>query len=61
MEPDQRGSRTFLSAVLLTVAGGYLDAYTYFVRGGVFTNEQTENVVKFCIAVVDMDIRRCHF
>ena len=61
MEPDQRGSRTFLSAVLLTVAGGYLDAYTYFVRGGVFANAQTANVVKFGIAAAELDITRCLF
>jgi len=61
MEPDQRGSRTFLSAVLLTVAGGYLDAYTYFVRGGVFANAQTANVVKFGIAAAELDISRCLF
>lgn len=61
MEPDQRGSRTFLSAVLLTIAGGYLDAYTYFVRGGVFANAQTANIVKLGIAVAEMNIEKCLF
>ena len=31
--------------VLLTFVGGYLDAYTYISRGGVFANAQTGNVV----------------
>ncbi len=61
MEPDQRGSRTFLTAILLTLAGGYLDAYTYFVRGGVFANAQTANVVKLGIAAAEMNLERCLF
>lgn len=59
MDPDQRGSRTLLSAVFLTAAGGYLDAYTYFVRGGVFANAQTANVVRFGIAAAEMNIGKC--
>ena len=42
-------SRTFPIAVLLTLAGGYLDAYTYFSRGGVFANAQTGNIIKLGI------------
>ena len=38
-------------AYLLTLAGGYLDAYTYFERGGVFANAQTGNIVKLGIAL----------
>lgn len=37
-------------AYLLTLVGGYLDAYTYFERGGVFANAQTGNIVKLGIA-----------
>lgn len=32
-------------AALLTAAGGFLDAYTYVVRGGVMANAQTGNLV----------------
>ncbi|MFC9786820.1 YoaK family protein [Rhodococcus sp. NPDC127528] len=32
-------------ALLLTVASGFLDAYTYVSRGGVFANAQTGNVI----------------
>jgi uncharacterized membrane protein YoaK (UPF0700 family) len=32
-------------AVLLAVAGGFLDAFTYVAHGGVFANAQTGNVV----------------
>lgn len=31
--------------VLLALAGGYLDAYTYLCRGGVFANAETGNMV----------------
>lgn len=37
-------------AYLLTLAGGMMDAYTYVVRGGVFANAQTGNIVKLGIA-----------
>ncbi|AOW95170.1 hypothetical protein BFN03_17430 [Rhodococcus sp. WMMA185] len=32
-------------AVLLTVTSGFLDAYTFISRGGVFANSQTGNVI----------------
>lgn len=38
-------------AYILTLVGGYLDAYTYFERGGVFANAQTGNIVKLGIAL----------
>lgn len=31
--------------ILLCVAGGFLDAYTYVTRGGVFCNAQTSNLI----------------
>ena len=38
-------SETLHAGVLLAVVGGFLDAYTYIARGGVFANAQTGNVV----------------
>lgn len=38
-------SETFFLGALLTVTGGFLDAYTYLSRGGVFANAQTGNIV----------------
>jgi uncharacterized membrane protein YoaK (UPF0700 family) len=40
---------TLRFAVLLTVANSFLDAHTYLVRGGVFANLQTGNVIFFTI------------
>ena len=31
--------------LVLALAGGYLDAYTYLCRGGVFANAETRNMV----------------
>ena len=36
---------------LLIAVGGYYGAYTYCVRGGVFCNAQTANVVLFAMAI----------
>jgi uncharacterized membrane protein YoaK (UPF0700 family) len=36
-------------ALLLTLANGFIDAYTYLSRGGVFANVQTANVIFFAI------------
>lgn len=38
-------SESFLLAALLALAGGFLDAYTYLLHGGVFANAQTGNIV----------------
>ena len=38
-------------AYLLAAVGGYLDAYTYLERGGVFANAQTGNIIKLGIAL----------
>lgn len=42
---DVQMSETFLTGVLLALGGGFLDAYTYICRGGVFANAQTGNMV----------------
>lgn len=42
--PIQR-SESFPVGALLALAGGFLDAYTYITRGGVFANAQTGNMV----------------
>jgi hypothetical protein len=44
---------TLRFAVLLTVANSFLDAHTYLVRGGVFANLQTGNVIFFAIHLAE--------
>ena len=46
---DTDRARTLWFALLLTLANGFMDAHTYYVRGGVFANVQTGNVVFFAI------------
>lgn len=42
-------ARTLWFALLLTWVNGFMDAHTFFVRGGVFANVQTGNVIFFAI------------
>lgn len=54
--PDDARTRTLWFALLLTLANGFLDAYTYFARGGVFANVQTGNVILFAVDVSEAKI-----
>ena len=47
MERKRRGqmSEAFCTAAFLALSGGLQDAYSYCVRGGVFANAQTGNIV----------------
>lgn len=46
-------SESFLLGAMLAVVGGFLDAYTYLLRGGVFANAQTGNMVLLGISAVE--------
>ena len=43
---------TTLVSSVLSILGGYLDAYTYILKGGVFANAQTGNVVLLSISIL---------
>ena len=45
LKKTQQMSESMLTAVFLTLAGGFQDAYSYNCRGGVFANAQTGNIV----------------
>lgn len=45
LRPRGQMSESLAMAVLLTLAGGFQDAYSYNCRGGVFANAQTGNIV----------------
>ena len=45
----ERTSTTLRFAMLLTAANGFLDAYTFITRDGVFANVQTGNVILLAI------------
>ena len=42
---DVKKEDSILVALLLTFTGGFLDAYTFMLRGGTFANAQTGNIV----------------
>ena len=44
---------------LLAVVGGFLDAYTYLCRGGVFANAQTGNIVLVGVRLAQGDLGGC--
>lgn len=45
-------------AVVLAVAGGFLDAYTYLTRGGVFANAETGNMVLLGVRLLQGEYQR---
>lgn len=47
------GHETVLAGFLLSLAGGFLDAYTFLLKDGVFANAQTGNVVLMAMALTD--------
>ncbi len=48
-------SEAFLTGAVLSVVGGYFDAYTYIARGGVFANAQTGNIVLLGVKLMQGD------
>jgi uncharacterized membrane protein YoaK (UPF0700 family) len=53
-KPDQSSSLSsargmFTIALFFTLAGGFMDAYSYLARGRVFANAQTGNIVLFAV------------
>lgn len=55
-------SESFLLGVLLALAGGFLDAYTYVCRGKIFANAQTGNIVLLGIHLANFDfIQALHY
>lgn len=48
-------SESLFLASLLAVVGGFLDAYSYILRGGVFANAQTGNIALLGISIHKRD------
>ncbi|MEG0227158.1 MAG: YoaK family protein [Lachnospiraceae bacterium] len=49
---------TFTVGALLAIVGGFLDAYTYLLCGGVFANAQTGNIVLLSVSVAQGELHR---
>ena len=55
METNNKTRRIeYIIAFLLTFIGGFTDAYTLTFRGGIFSNMQTGNLVKFMIGLSNL-------
>ncbi|WP_243154839.1 YoaK family protein [Clostridium thermarum] len=50
-------SESYLVGMLFAVVGGFLDAYTYILRGHVFANAQTRNMVLLAIKLAEGDFK----
>lgn len=48
-------------SICLAIVGGFLDAYTYLFRGGVFANAQTGNLVLFGISLAQGNLLRAGY
>ena len=51
-------SESYFIGLLLAIAGGYLDVYTYISRGGVFANAQTGNIVLLGIHIAQQNFEK---
>jgi uncharacterized membrane protein YoaK (UPF0700 family) len=60
-EQKKQISESFILGALLSFAGGFLDVYTYLVRGGVFANAQTGNIVLLAIHAAQGDFSRSFY
>lgn len=47
--------------ILLAVVGGFLDAYTYIFRGGVFANAQTGNIVLMSVFAANGEFKKAAY
>ena len=54
--PNRQMSEAFVNSALLAVSGGFMDAYTYNGRGGVFANAETGNIVLFGQRLMERDL-----
>ena len=55
---EKQMSENFILGIMLALCGGFLDAYTFITRGGVFANAQTGNIVLMGINIAKGDFER---
>lgn len=53
MIKDARVSESIRLGTMLTVAGGFMDAYSFLVRGGAFATAETGNIVRMGISAAE--------
>lgn len=50
---DTLAHESLIVGIMLALSGGFLDTYTYTLRGGVFANAQTGNLVLMAVKLAD--------
>lgn len=55
---DYQPSESFILGAILALAGGFWDTYTYILRGRVFANAETGNIVLCGINIAKRDYRQ---
>ena len=53
MEKNGHISESILLVTLLTLTGGFMDAYSYLIRGGTFANAETGNIVLMGLSLAE--------
>lgn len=51
-------SESFIIGIILAVSGGFWDTYTYILRGNVFANAETGNIVLLGINIAERNFRQ---
>lgn len=54
---NKKTSESLRLGMLLAIVGGFLDAYTFISRGGVFANAQTGNMVLLALGITNKDYK----
>lgn len=54
-------SETVLLTFLLSIVGGFTDAYTFILRGGVLANAQTGNIIRLSHSVAGLEWEKTFF
>ena len=54
MKIKKQTSETFRLGLMLSLVGGFTDAYTFIIRGNVLANAQTGNMVFFALRLIEM-------
>ncbi|CCL85957.1 TPA: DUF1275 domain-containing protein [Clostridioides difficile] len=61
MTSKSQMSESFFLCSLLAIIGGFLDIYTYVVRGKVFANAQTGNIVLFGLNIAEGNVKESFY
>ncbi len=58
MEEKVKTVERYHAFVLLMLSGGFMGSYSYFLKGGVFANAETANLVIFGLSLAELDFER---